>query len=80
MFIISNILYILDKKVKKSVLNILKIKTIYFSIYPQFSSTALSNQLIASDLLILRIIQQLSTFVTVIIVISLILRHNIVKS
>ena len=53
MFILSTILSILKKGKKKTVLSRLKIKTIFFYRYPQFSRTEFSNKVTASDLLML---------------------------
>ena len=64
------------KKVKRTLSNRLKIKTIFFDIHPRFSSTALFNKLNVSDLLMLWIIQRKSTFLGLIIVIPLILTLN----
>ena len=49
----------------------------FFYRYPWSSRKNFSDKLIASDLLMLRIIQQQLTFLIVIIAISLILRHNV---
>ena len=53
MSILSTILYILKKKVKKTVLNRVEFKTIFYYIYPRSSRKESFNKLIALDLLML---------------------------
>ena len=51
----------------------------FFIYIHDLQTQTFSNKLIASDLLMLWIIQQWPTFLTVIIIISLILTHDITK-
>ena len=53
MSILSTILYRAKKSKKKIALNRLKLKIIFFYIFPQFLRKEFPNKLIASDLLIL---------------------------
>ena len=75
LYSLPTILYTAKHKVRKPALSRLKFMIIFFYIYPRFSSTSFLNKLIASDLLMLCLIQQQPIFLTVITAISLILRH-----